>query len=222
MKKSTGLGAAALFNAALLSSAAMVTPAAHAQSEPFIGQMMLVAFTYCPQGWAEANGQLLALSSNTALFSLLGTTYGGDGRTTFALPDLRGRHPIHLGQGPGLSNFTLGEQGGSETNSLTVAQLAAHSHAATTGVTATTTMRAFSSRAGNVGSPGGNVLSATTDTIYNSGPADTAMGASAATTNASATTTVGVAGASAPINNRDPYLVMRWCVALQGIFPPRN
>ena len=98
-------------------------------SEPFIGQIQPVGFNFPPRNWAHCNGQLLAISQNAALFSLLGTTYGGDGRTTFALPDLRGRICIHPGQGPGLSNYSWGERGGAETVNLSVAQIPTHNHA---------------------------------------------------------------------------------------------
>src|SRR3954465_13916452 len=96
---------------------------------PFIGQISLFGGNFAPRGWAFCKGQLLAISQNTALFSILGTTYGGNGQTTFALPDLRGRVPIHFGQGPGLSSYALGETGGAETTTLTVNELPAHTHA---------------------------------------------------------------------------------------------
>ncbi len=96
--------------------------------EPFIGQIQLFGFGWAPQGWATCDGQLLSISSNTALFSLLGTTYGGDGRTTFALPDLRGRVPLHQGQGPGLSSYVLGEVLGQESVTLTTQQMPSHTH----------------------------------------------------------------------------------------------
>ena len=99
-----------------------------AQPEPFLGQLMLVGFTFCPRGWANANGQLLEISTNTALFSLLGTTYGGNGRTTFGLPDLRGRVPVHVGTGPGLSAYRQGQRSGQETVTLTAAEMPAHRH----------------------------------------------------------------------------------------------
>src|SRR3984893_4324338 len=97
-------------------------------SEPFLGQIMLVGFNFAPQGWAFCNGQLLSISQNTALFSLLGTTYGGNGTTNFALPDLRGRAAVGFGQGPGLSNYDLGQSTGSEMVTLTVGQMPAHNH----------------------------------------------------------------------------------------------
>src|SRR6266568_2255274 len=97
--------------------------------EPFLGEIILVPYNFAPQGWAFCEGQLLSIAQNTALFSLLGTTYGGDGRTTFALPDLRGRVPIHFGQGPGLPNYNLGDKAGEESHTLTQSELAVHVHA---------------------------------------------------------------------------------------------
>ena len=97
-------------------------------SEPFIGEIRYFGYTFCPRGWANADGQLMAISSNSALFSLLGTTYGGDGRTTFGLPDLRGRSPLHVGNGPGLTPRSLGEKSGEETVTLTTTQIPSHSH----------------------------------------------------------------------------------------------
>jgi microcystin-dependent protein len=97
-------------------------------AEPFLGQILMVPYTFAPRGWANCEGQLLSIAQNTALFSLLGTTFGGDGQTTFALPDLRGRVPLHPGQGPGLSNRTLGESGGTESVTLTAAQIPQHAH----------------------------------------------------------------------------------------------
>src|SRR6478736_5724856 len=96
--------------------------------DPFVGEIRLFAGTFAPKGWAFCNGQLMSISQNTALFSLLGTTYGGDGKTTFALPDLQGRLPMHFGQGPGLSNRDLGEKAGSETVALTTSQMPLHGH----------------------------------------------------------------------------------------------
>ncbi len=106
-------------------------------SEPFIGQITAVGFGFAPRGWATCDGQLLPISQYSAVFSLLGTTFGGDGRTSFGLPDLRGRSAVHVGSGPGLSNIRWGDRGGSETHTLTLAQMPPHSHAASTSVTAT-------------------------------------------------------------------------------------
>jgi microcystin-dependent protein len=192
----------AALTACLLAAAPLAPNAAKAGAEPFIGEIMMVAYTFCPRGWAEANGQLLPIAQWSALFSLYGTTYGGDGRTTFGLPDLRGRAPVNVGQGPGLSNRTLGEKGGSETNTLTVNQLPPHSHS-------------LSATSGNAGSgdPAGNLLANTgRDDVYASGAADAAMAASA----------IGSTGSGQAVNNMQPYQVIRFCVALQGIFPSRS
>ena len=203
---------------------AMATAAApaHAGPEPFIGEMMLVGFNWCPRGFAKAEGQLMPISQNTALFSLLGTIYGGDGRTTFALPDLRGRAPIGFGSGPGLSTVSIGQKAGAEQVTISQAQMPSHTHGASTSVTADVKARATNQRADAV-SPAGNVLGRTSSggEVYNAGPADQDMGASAIQANVSATTTVSPTGGSQPVGIRDPYLGMTWCIALQGIFPSR-
>jgi microcystin-dependent protein len=174
---------------------------ASAASEPFIGEIMWVGYNFCPRGWANADGQLLQIAQNTALFSLYGTTYGGDGRTTFALPDLRGRVSIHTGQGPGLSSYTLGSEGGQEAVALTVNELPAHSHAVNASSDATD-----KNASGSVpGSPKKKFY----DSPLN---ADTTWDASA----------VGMTGDGAAHENRAPYLTLRACVALQGLYPSRN
>lgn len=164
---------------------------------PFIGQIQSFGFNFAPRGWAMCNGQLLSISQNTALFALLGTTYGGNGQTTFALPDLRSRFPTHMGQGPGLSSKDLGEASGSETVTLTTQQIPAHAH----GVNATGTFET-KNPAGKVPSPKG---------AYGS-PADTPMDPAM----------VQPTGGSQPHDNMPPYLTINWCIALQGIFPSRN
>ncbi|WP_372922173.1 phage tail protein [Roseovarius sp.] len=178
------------------------TTPARAGPEPFIGEIMMVGYTFCPRSWAEANGQLIPISNNTALFSLFGTTFGGDGRTTFALPDLRGRVPMHVGQGPGLSSRALGEKGGSETNTLTANQLPAHSHSLN-GTTA----------AANAVDPSGNVLANTgrSDTYTSSAPNAQMNGGA-----------IGPTGGGQAVNNMQPSLTIRYCVALNGIYPSRN
>ncbi|HUD90835.1 phage tail protein [Sphingobium sp.] len=189
------LGAAALF------SLAGAQPAA-AQSEPYIGQLTLFTYNFCPNGWAEASGQIMSIAQNTALFSLLGTTYGGNGMTTFALPDLRGRAPIHVGQGPGLSNYDLGQTGGTESTTLNVNNMPAHNHSI-----------AATNLPGNKGGPGGKLLASdATLNKYSDTPTPNVIMNSQM---------VGVTGGSQPFSIRDPYLAMRWCIALSGIYPSR-
>ena len=166
-------------------------------SEPFLGQITMFAGNFAPRSWAFCDGQLLAISSNSALFSILGTTYGGDGRTTFGLPDLRGRAPMHPGNGPGLSSRRLGEKSGSETNTLTVNQLPSHGHNLASTAEADST------------SPVGNLLAASDDRNYVS-DAGSAMGAA------------GNTGGGQAVNNMQPYQTVNFIIALQGIYPSRN
>ncbi|MHB8472640.1 MAG: phage tail protein [Gammaproteobacteria bacterium] len=211
------------FVRALTFSALLGLPMAAAQacgSQPFLGEVCQFAFTFCPQGFAPTNGQLLSISQNTALFSLLGTTYGGDGRTTFALPDTRGRVAVTVGQGPGLSNYDLGQGGGAETQTLTLAQIPAHSHTASTNVTVSSALRGTDA-IGNVDSPLGHVLANVPRLhVYSTNAANVDMGASVVNT-ANATTSVGNAGGGQPVSVMQPYLVLQSCIALQGIFPSR-
>ena len=176
--------------------------AVRASTEPFVGELMLTGSNFCPVGWAQANGQIMSIAQNTALFSLLGTYYGGDGQSTFALPDLRGRAPIGAWQGPGLSDRQIGEVGGDETITLTQQQMPIHSHAA-----------GASTAAGNSVSPT-NALPAKKfrTQLYRTGSsADTTMAPDA----------IGYAGGSQPHSNMPPYTAMTWCIATQGIFPQR-
>ncbi|HEX2011138.1 MAG TPA: tail fiber protein [Roseateles sp.] len=185
---------------------AAAMPAQACSSEPLLGSICVVPYTFCPRGFAEASGQLLPIAQNTALFSLLGTTYGGDGRTTFALPDLRGRGPVGTGTGPGLGTIDLGQVGGQENAQLTVAQMPAHSHSA---------QLRGSSAAGNTDSPAGAVSAKLArSNIYSSGAADTNMGANAVV--------LGSSGNGQPFPVRNPYLGLRHCIAMEGIFPSRN
>jgi microcystin-dependent protein len=165
-------------------------------SEPFIGQIILVGFNFAPRGWAFCQGQLLSIAQNTALFSLLGTTYGGNGQTTFALPDLRGRVPIGFGQGPGLQNYVLGQTGGQETHTLISNEMPSHNHGL-----------------------GANSNDAVDSNPVNNFPA--AQGAYANTANGQMSPTQ-LTGGSQPHNNLQPYLVLNYCIALVGIFPSRN
>lgn len=167
--------------------------------EPFIGQIMFFAGNFAPRGWALCDGTLLAIAQNQALFAVIGTIYGGDGRTTFALPDLRGRVPVHPGHGPGLSSYRLGQRGGAETTSLLANNLPAHSHAL-----------AAAAKPADEDIAAGNVLA--NAELYASGTANTALGASS----------IGLTGEGQPINNLQPFECINAIIALQGIFPPRD
>lgn len=205
MNKKTNLKS--LMLSAVAATAIFSAPPSQAGVDPFVGEIIWVGFTYCPQQFAEANGQLLAISSNTALFSLLGTQYGGNGTTNFALPDLRGRSPVHVGQGTGLSNIIQGQQGGKETTALNIDQMPAHSHAAILHGTTTN---------GNVDSPAGALqANASRAGIYNNTAAANAdMSASSIT--------VANSGNNQLVEIRSPFLGIRACIALTGIFPSRN
>lgn len=171
--------------------------------EAYLGQIMLFAGNFAPTGWMFCEGQLLRITDNQALFSVLGVTYGGDGRTTFALPDLRGRAPIHPGAGPGLSHYDPGQRGGAETHTLTTGQLPAHTHPAT--AKAPSPPRYFLSP-----SPHGTVwVDGTEGNPYEEMPTETDV-------------TVGETGGGLPVNNMQPYLAINYIIAVQGIFPSRN
>lgn len=173
-------------------------------SEPFLGEIKLVGFNFAPRGWAFCNGQLLSISQNTALFSLLGTTYGGNGQTTFALPDFRGRAPLHMGQGPGLANRTQGEKSGAEQVTLAINQMPSHTH----------TPRCNTGQA-NKQSPVGavNAVEPTGQTaMYSNVAPDANMNAGA----------IANTGGGQPHSNMQPYLVANFIIALEGIFPSRN
>lgn len=204
MKSGRLLAATAL---ALSCSLGAVSPA-QAQIEPYISQLMVNGYNFCPRGWAETNGQLISIAQNTALFSLIGTTYGGNGQTTFALPDLRGRTPIHVGQGPGLSPIQLGQTGGITTTTLVLANLPAHTHAPT--------VRAFAG-AGNSAQPVRNYFANAAG-----GELDFYAGPSPINNMAVSSIAVAPTGGNSPVEIRDPYLGMRWCIAVEGIFPSRN
>ena len=173
-------------------------------SEPFIGEIRMFGGNFAPRGWALCHGQILSIAQNTALFSLLGTTYGGNGQTTFGLPDLRGRAPIGWGQGPGLSNRSLGEVGGVENVTLTAQQMPAHSHAANA-----------SGNSGNTNTPVGKVWSkdaGVQSATYTGNAPNGVMAANA----------IGSAGGSQPHENMPPYMAMNYVIALEGIYPSRN
>ena len=172
-------------------------------ADPFVAEIRIFPFNFAPKGWAWCNGQLLPLSQNTALFSLLGTTYGGNGKSNFALPDLQGRAPMHRGQGPGLSLHDLGETGGSETVTLLESEIPSHPH----GVMS-------NAAPGNRTNPAGNSIArAATGTPYVPAEAPSAQLASQA---------LAPAGGDQPHNNLQPYLTFYFNIALQGVFPPRG
>ena len=170
--------------------------------DPFVAEIRIFPFNFAPKGWAFCDGQLLPLSQNTALFSLLGTTYGGDGKSNFALPDLQGRAPMHPGQGPGLSLHDLGETGGSETVSLLESEIPSHAH----------NLMATSST-GSKPNPIGNAPARVTGA--------TPYVAAANFVNFS-DNALAPAGGDQPHNNMQPYLTLNMCIALQGVFPPRT
>jgi len=172
-------------------------------SDQYLGEIRLVGFNFAPTGWAICAGQLLPISQNTALFALLGTFYGGDGKTTFALPDLRGIAPMNQGSGPGLSPRVVGEQGGSETVTLLTSEIPAHSHSVI-GSAAEGGDRSPANEQFAVGVGGINT--------YAAPGSPTAMSPQA----------IGVAGGSLPHNNLQPFLALTPIIALQGIFPPRS
>jgi microcystin-dependent protein len=174
-------------------------------SDPFVAEIRIVGFNFPPTGWAYCNGQLLPISQNTALFSLLGTYYGGDGKSTFALPDLQGSVPIEQGQGAGLSERFLGELSGSPTVTLLQSEIPQHTHFAV----------ADGSGGGNQAVPNGNSWSSL------SGRTPPPLYASSANTVMSPQFATGITGSSFPHNNMQPYLALNFIIALQGIFPAR-
>lgn len=165
---------------------------------PYIGQIIMFGGNFAPQGYAFCNGQLLPIAQYDALFALIGTTYGGDGQNTFALPDLRDRAPMHMGQGTGLSIYTIGQIGGTPEVTLTAAQLPTHGHNVQASSAAATTDTASASVS----------LAATTSPTYGAATNLAPLGSSL--------------GAGQPHNNRQPYLGINFCIALEGIFPSRN
>ncbi len=174
---------------------------------PFVAEIRIFPFNFAPTGWAMCNGQLLPLSQNTALFSLLGTTYGGDGKSTFALPDLQGQAAMFWGQGPGLSDRFIGEAGGTETVTLLSTEMAVHTHTFGGAVDAN----------GAALTPVGNLWAQAPQgrgslTIYHEAPATGAVNPNC----------MPDVGGGLPHNNLQPYLTLNFCIALQGVFPPRS
>jgi len=168
-------------------------------STPYIGQIKMFGGNFAPRGWAFCSGQLLAISQNSALFSIVGTTYGGDGRTTFGLPDLRGRVAIHQGSGPGLSTRQLGQKGGTETNTLNAVQLPSHSHPLN------------AKEEGTSDNPAGGFIAGNGTNSFGTG-SDAVMAGNA----------VQPIGNNLPVNNIQPYACVNYIIALEGIYPSRN
>jgi microcystin-dependent protein len=171
-------------------------------SQPFLGQIGVFSFNFAPKGWTMCNGQLLPINQNQALFALLGTTYGGNGQTTFALPDMRSKVPVHFGQGPGLGSYNLGQTGGEESHTLIIAELG-HNHP----------VNVFNGN-GNSRSPVGHIpaiVQGTATNVY-----------STAAPTSGTNEGWGNAGGSQPHSNIEPYLTLNFCMALQGIFPSQN
>jgi microcystin-dependent protein len=166
-------------------------------ADPFLSEIRIMSFSYAPQGWAMCNGQFLPINQNQALFSLLGTTYGGNGQTTFALPDLRGRAPLHFGSG-----HTLGERGGQEAHTLTVSELPQHIH-----------FFNATNDAAQLDGPAGNLLAQ---------PGASSIYGAATALNAMAPSSIGNTGGSQAHQNMQPFLTLTFCIALIGIFPSRN
>jgi microcystin-dependent protein len=180
---------------------------------PYIGEIRIFGGNFAPRGWALCAGQLLNISDNQELFSVIGATYGGDGRSTFALPDLRGRAPIHFGAGPGLGNYSRGQRGGAETVTLTAPQAPAHTHDVSVEVRAV-------AGAGNQSAPGDHVWAADprgATNIYSDAEPDTTMKANAVVGTAEPN-----AGGGWEHENRPPFLAINFIIALQGEYPPRN
>jgi len=176
--------------------------------DPFVAEIRSFAFNFAPTGWAQCDGQILAISQNTALFSLLGTTYGGNGMSNFGLPNLQGSVPMHAGQGPGLTLRSLGETGGSQAVTLLQSEMPAHTHSVQCNVQST----------GQLPTAGNNFPAKATgfaagDSLYTA--------ATAPNTNFNPLA-ISVAGGSQPHNNMMPTLILNFCIAMQGVFPPRG
>jgi microcystin-dependent protein len=175
-------------------------------SAPFVAEIRMFACNFAPTGWAQCNGQLLPISQNTALFSLLGTYYGGDGKSTFALPNLQGSAPMMWGQGNGLSLYDLGQQGGSQYVTLLQSEMPFHNHNFM-GANETGEQKTMANNVALVNAAGGNVYQTnTTQNLSQMNPAQA----------------LSISGGSLPHNNMQPYLTVNFCIAMQGVFPPRG
>jgi microcystin-dependent protein len=180
-------------------------------SDPFVAEIRIFGFNFAPTGWAQCNGQLLPISQNTALFSLLGTFYGGDGKSTFALPNLQGSVATHQGQGAGLQEWFLGQMQGEDSVTLLTTEMPAHNHILSVTTTVGTTNVATNNQLGKGNS--GNPVSGVTQARVYSAAAPQTPGSFQG---------ISIAGSSFPHNNLMPYLVLNYCIAMQGVFPPRT
>ena len=198
-------------------------------SDPFIGQISMFAGNFAPRGWALCNGQMLSIAQNTALFAILGTTYGGNGQTTFALPNLQGRVPVHAGQSPGTSQYTLGEVSGTENVTLTISELPTHSHGvALSGTGNVSVALGASSANGNAPAPGPTTVPAKVSSGLNALNAYSTTAPNTTLLPVNTTTTVNVTGNTGVVGNNQavpilqPYVVVNFIIATEGIFPSRN
>ncbi|WP_409333234.1 phage tail protein [Trujillonella humicola] len=170
--------------------------------DPFVAEIQVFGFAFPPNGWAQCNGQIMPISQNTALFALLGTTYGGNGQSVFALPDLLGRVPLHPGQGPGLSGYDLGQTGGSDTVTLLESEIPVHTHQVSA---------SDGAGGGRTAVPAGGVWGESEEDPWSTGTPGAAMSPMGTS----------IAGSGQPHPNTMPSLVLNFCIALQGVFPPR-
>lgn len=198
-------------------------------SEPFLGEIIMFAGNFAPRGWAFCNGQLLSIQQNSALFAILGTTYGGDGQATFGLPNLQGRVPVHQGQSPGTSLYTLGQVSGTENVTLTVNELPAHSHTvALSGTGNVSVALGASSANGNASTPGPTTVPAKVPNglaalnAFSTTAPDTTLLPVSTTTTVNVNGNTGVVGNNLPVPIVQPYVVVNFIIAIEGIFPSRN
>ena len=198
-----------LLAAAIATMGISHAPQAEAGTDPYLGEMFIMPYTFCPRGTVSAEGQLLAINQYQALFSLLGTNYGGDGRTTFGMPDLRGRIALSVGSGPGLSPVQLGQKGGAEQTTILTVNMPSHTHRAG--------IQTYDDPA-NTTTPKGNAFGVSADNTFVSD--ETAP--SRKFMNPQSMVFDPAGGTSAPLNNEQPYLVLRTCIATTGVFPSRN
>ena len=190
--------------AAVATLGMMAAPQSASAQSYYIGQLVPGGYNFCPRGSLAADGQILAISSNTALFSLIGTIYGGDGRTSMQLPDLRGRAPLHAGNGPGLTSRPLGQKGGSETVTMTTATMPSHNH-----------LVGARNKRGDKRGPGTDFpapSSVTEQSLYSEGPADVTMDPAM----------IQNTGSGLPMQIMNPFLAIQWCIVTEGVYPSRS